>query len=89
VRGVRHGQGRDHHPAHGGARRRGADGAPGPAAERGRGNVGLVAVSASGEVCMVHNTTGMFRACATEDGHAEVGIWTDANAEGHSVSLGL
>jgi L-asparaginase / beta-aspartyl-peptidase len=52
-----------------------------------RGDVGLVAVSASGEVCMVHNTTGMFRACATEDGHVEVGIWTDAhNADGHSVS---
>ncbi|GJM95879.1 hypothetical protein PR202_ga12663 [Eleusine coracana subsp. coracana] len=51
-----------------------------------RGDVGLVAVSASGEVCMVYNTTGMFRACATEDGHAEVGIWTD---DGHSVSIGL
>ncbi|TVU46238.1 hypothetical protein EJB05_05762, partial [Eragrostis curvula] len=36
-----------------------------------RGDVGLVAVSAAGEVCMVHNTTGMFRACATEGGHAE------------------
>ncbi|GJN24117.1 hypothetical protein PR202_gb11837 [Eleusine coracana subsp. coracana] len=54
-----------------------------------RGDVGLVAVSASGEVCMVHNTTGMFRACATEDGHTEVGIWTDAAAGGHSVSIGL
>ncbi|XP_062211760.1 isoaspartyl peptidase/L-asparaginase 1 [Phragmites australis] len=54
-----------------------------------RGTVGLVAVSADGEVCMVHNTTGMFRACATEAGHAEVGIWTDADANGESVSVGL
>uniref|UniRef100_A0A0A9DDS4 Transposon protein n=1 Tax=Arundo donax TaxID=35708 RepID=A0A0A9DDS4_ARUDO len=55
-----------------------------------RGTVGLVAVSAAGEVCMVHNTTAMFRACATEAGHAEVGIWTDAgDADGESVSVGL
>lgn len=56
-----------------------------------RGDVGLVAVSAAGEVCMAHNTTGMFRACATEDGHAEVGIWTDDAAEGgqHSLSIAL
>ncbi|KAL5730277.1 beta-aspartyl-peptidase [Ranunculus cassubicifolius] len=40
-----------------------------------KGNVGLVAVSASGEVTMPFNTTGMFRACATEDGHEEIGIW--------------
>ncbi|KDP31384.1 hypothetical protein JCGZ_11760 [Jatropha curcas] len=40
-----------------------------------RGNVGLVAVSATGEVTMPFNTTGMFRACATEDGHSEIGIW--------------
>uniref|UniRef100_A0A0A9HU24 beta-aspartyl-peptidase n=1 Tax=Arundo donax TaxID=35708 RepID=A0A0A9HU24_ARUDO len=55
-----------------------------------RGTVGLVAVSTAGEVCMVHNTTAMFRACATEAGHAEVGIWTDADdADGESVSVGL
>ncbi|KAI3463830.1 hypothetical protein Pfo_020493 [Paulownia fortunei] len=36
---------------------------------------GLVAVSATGEVTMPFNTTGMFRACATEDGYNEVGIW--------------
>ncbi|KAG8062704.1 hypothetical protein GUJ93_ZPchr0003g16519 [Zizania palustris] len=46
------------------------------------GNVGLVAVSAAGEVSMVHNTTGMFRACAAEGGHSEVGIWHD-DANGH------
>lgn len=40
-----------------------------------KGNVGLVAVSAKGEVTMPFNTTGMFRACATEDGHSEIGIW--------------
>lgn len=40
-----------------------------------KGTTGLVAVSASGEVTMPFNTTGMFRACATEDGHTEVGIW--------------
>ncbi|XP_015883280.1 isoaspartyl peptidase/L-asparaginase [Ziziphus jujuba] len=39
------------------------------------GNVGLVAVSASGEVAMPYNTTGMFRACATEDGYSEIAIW--------------
>ncbi|XP_071677689.1 isoaspartyl peptidase/L-asparaginase 1-like [Lolium perenne] len=51
-----------------------------------RGDVGLVAVSATGEVSMVYNTSGMFRACATEDGYSEVGIWpqadSDANANG-------
>ncbi|ESR54055.1 isoaspartyl peptidase/L-asparaginase 1 [Citrus sinensis] len=41
-----------------------------------RGNVGLIAVSASGEVTMPFNTTGMFRACATEDGYSQIGIWT-------------
>lgn len=46
------------------------------------GNVGLVAVSAAGEVTMVYNTTGMFRACATEGGYSEVGIWPDADADG-------
>lgn len=40
-----------------------------------KGTTGLVAVSTSGEVTMPFNTTGMFRACATEDGHTEVGIW--------------
>ncbi|KAM7526195.1 hypothetical protein LguiA_016097 [Lonicera macranthoides] len=40
-----------------------------------KGTAGLVAVSASGEVTMPFNTTGMFRACATEDGNTEVGIW--------------
>ncbi|CAL8159028.1 unnamed protein product [Prunus armeniaca] len=40
-----------------------------------KGNVGLVAVSATGEVTMPFNTTGMFRACATEDGYSEIGIW--------------
>ncbi|KAM7278090.1 hypothetical protein ACFE04_005224 [Oxalis oulophora] len=39
------------------------------------GCVGLVAVSAKGEVTMPFNTTGMFRASATEDGHSEFGIW--------------
>ncbi|KAH7549256.1 hypothetical protein ACOSP7_026041 [Xanthoceras sorbifolium] len=41
-----------------------------------RGTVGLVAVSPSGEVTMPFNTTGMFRACATEDGYSEIGIWS-------------
>ncbi|XP_051116672.1 isoaspartyl peptidase/L-asparaginase 1 [Andrographis paniculata] len=36
---------------------------------------GVIAVSASGEVAMSYNTVGMFRACATEDGYTEVGIW--------------
>ncbi|KAK3225455.1 hypothetical protein Dsin_005317 [Dipteronia sinensis] len=40
------------------------------------GTVGLVAVSPSGEVTMLFNTTGMFRACATEDGYSEIGIWS-------------
>ncbi|KAK3013338.1 hypothetical protein RJ639_009550 [Escallonia herrerae] len=40
-----------------------------------RGTAGLIAVSATGEVTMPFNTTGMFRACATEDGHTEVAIW--------------
>ncbi|XAR63823.1 Beta-aspartyl-peptidase [Bertholletia excelsa] len=39
------------------------------------GTTGLVAVSAKGEVTMPFNTTGMFRACATEDGYTEIGIW--------------
>jgi beta-aspartyl-peptidase (threonine type) len=38
---------------------------------------------------MAHNTTAMFRACATEAGHTEVGIWTDADddADGKTVSV--
>nr|GME03732.1 isoaspartyl peptidase/L-asparaginase 1 [Ipomoea batatas] len=40
-----------------------------------KGTAGLVAVSATGEVTMPFNTTGMFRACATEDGYREVEIW--------------
>jgi beta-aspartyl-peptidase (threonine type) len=39
------------------------------------GTVGLVAVSAKGEVAMPFNTTAMFRATATEDGRYEIGIW--------------
>ncbi|CAN0871297.1 Isoaspartyl peptidase/L-asparaginase (Fragment) [Linum grandiflorum] len=42
-----------------------------------KGTVGLIAVSATGEVTMPFNTTGMFRACATEDGYSEIGIWLD------------
>ncbi|KAL7114818.1 hypothetical protein ACP275_04G145400 [Erythranthe tilingii] len=41
------------------------------------GTVGLVAVSANGQVTMPFNTNGMFRACATEDGYTHVGIWQD------------
>lgn len=41
-----------------------------------KGTAGLVAVSATGEVTMPYNTTGMFRACATEDGNSEVAIWS-------------
>ncbi|KAL3499670.1 hypothetical protein ACH5RR_038763 [Cinchona calisaya] len=44
-----------------------------------KGTVGLVAVSATGEVTMTYNTTGMFRACATEDGHFEVEIWSESS----------
>ncbi|KAH1080167.1 hypothetical protein J1N35_019928 [Gossypium stocksii] len=39
------------------------------------GNAGLVAVSSTGEIATVFNTTGMFRACASEDGYSEVAIW--------------
>ncbi|CAN8256896.1 unnamed protein product [Cochlearia groenlandica] len=35
-----------------------------------KGTCGLVAVSANGEVAMPFNTTGMYRACATEDGYS-------------------
>lgn len=45
------------------------------------GNVGLIAVSASGEVTMPFNTTGMFRACATEEGFSEIGIWHSCKNE--------
>lgn len=40
-----------------------------------KGTTGLVAVSATGEIAMPFNTTGMFRASATEDGFMEVAIW--------------
>ncbi|CAH1428257.1 unnamed protein product [Lactuca virosa] len=40
-----------------------------------KGTTGLVAVSGGGEVAMPFNTTGMFRASATEDGFTEVAIW--------------
>lgn len=43
-----------------------------------KGTVGLVAVSAKGEIAMPYNTTGMFRACANEDGHSEIAIWNDS-----------
>ncbi|KAF7838555.1 isoaspartyl peptidase/L-asparaginase [Senna tora] len=41
-----------------------------------KGTVGLVAVSAKGEIAMPYNTTGMFRACASEDGYSEIAIWS-------------
>lgn len=40
------------------------------------GTTGLVAVSAAGEVAMPFNTTGMFRAFATEYGNTEVATWS-------------
>lgn len=46
-----------------------------------KGTVGLVAVSAAGEIAMPFNTTGMFRACATEDGYSEIAIWPAAKIE--------
>jgi len=39
------------------------------------GKGGLIAVSSNGEVVAGFNTPGMFRACATEEGYFEVGIW--------------
>ena len=39
-----------------------------------KGTAGLVAVSNKGEVAMVFNTSGMFRACAREDGYSELGV---------------
>ncbi|XP_020594982.1 probable isoaspartyl peptidase/L-asparaginase 2 [Phalaenopsis equestris] len=40
-----------------------------------KGFAGLIAVSAKGEVAYGFNTSGMFRACADEDGFMEVAIW--------------
>ncbi|MFS7939453.1 putative beta-aspartyl-peptidase [Helianthus anomalus] len=40
-----------------------------------KGTTGLIGVSSTGDVTMPFNTTGMFRACATEDGFSEVAIW--------------
>lgn len=40
-----------------------------------QGKAGLIAVSNKGEVAYGFNCVGMFRACATEDGFMEVGIW--------------
>ncbi|KAM3307938.1 hypothetical protein P3S67_009682 [Capsicum chacoense] len=40
-----------------------------------KGTTGLIAVSAAREVVTPFNTTGMFRACATQDGKKEIGIW--------------
>lgn len=39
-----------------------------------KGTVGLVAVSATGEIAMPFNTTGMFRACAAQNGTSEIAI---------------
>lgn len=39
------------------------------------GKGGLIAVSSNGEVVAGFNTMGMFRACATEEGYFEIGIW--------------
>lgn len=41
-----------------------------------KGTVGLVAVSAKGEIAISYNTTGMFRACASEDGYSDIAIWS-------------
>ncbi|WMV35288.1 hypothetical protein MTR67_028673 [Solanum verrucosum] len=40
-----------------------------------KGTTGLIAVSSTGEVVTPFNTTGMFRACATQDGKTQIGIW--------------
>ncbi|XP_078437364.1 N-terminal nucleophile aminohydrolases (Ntn hydrolases) superfamily protein isoform X2 [Wolffia australiana] len=40
-----------------------------------KSTVGLIAVSADGSMVMPFNTSGMFRACATEGGHSVVSIW--------------
>lgn len=39
------------------------------------GTGGLVAVSATGDVAMAFNSTGMYRACMKEGGSQEIGIW--------------
>jgi beta-aspartyl-peptidase (threonine type) len=39
------------------------------------GGGGLVAVSATADVAMAFNSTGMFRACMKEGGCEEIGIW--------------
>lgn len=39
-----------------------------------QGSVGLIAVSAAGEIAMPFNTTGMFRASATQDGYSQIAI---------------
>jgi len=39
------------------------------------GKAGLIAVSNTGDVAYGFNSNAMFRACATEDGFMEVGIW--------------
>ncbi|KAL9239446.1 hypothetical protein vseg_013768 [Gypsophila vaccaria] len=39
-----------------------------------KGSFGIIAVSAKGEIAMPFNTTGMYRACATHDGHSEVAV---------------
>ncbi|OVA16911.1 Peptidase T2 [Macleaya cordata] len=46
-------------------------------------NAGLVAVSATGEVTIQYNTIGMFRACETEDGYSEIGIWPSSSLENY------
>ncbi|XP_021731031.1 isoaspartyl peptidase/L-asparaginase 1-like [Chenopodium quinoa] len=38
------------------------------------GTFGLIAVSATGEIAMPFNSTGMFRACACQDGSSEIAI---------------
>ena len=39
------------------------------------GTGGLVAVSATGDVMMAFNTSGMYRASMKEGGYEEIGIW--------------
>lgn len=46
-----------------------------------KGTLGLVAVSAKGEIAMPFNTTGIFRAAANEDGYSEIAIWPTAKTE--------
>lgn len=38
---------------------------------------GVIALSRTGEIAMVWNSEGMFRACADSNGRFEVGIWTE------------